>query len=112
MYILEMYCYIDLYNIYSGGMMKINRYSYYRNYKGGLKKIKLPNVVDRERKRIEVATCWRWFGPMLVGLFLFLLLVVSILLQWRIAWTQLLLFILGVCSLVYANEQYIVWMKI
>ena len=50
-------------------IMKIERYSYYRNYKGGLRKIRLPNVVDRERERIEAVTCWRWFVPMMAGLF-------------------------------------------
>lgn len=93
-------------------MMKIERYSYYRNYKGGLRKIRLPNVVDRERERIEAVTCWRWFVPMMAGLFSVSFFLVAVLLQWRIGWLYLLLPILALGFFVYSNEEYAIWKKI
>lgn len=92
--------------------MKIEKYCYYRSYRGSLKKIKLPSVADKERERIEAVTCWRWFVPMMAGLISVFLFVVVALLQWRIVWLYVLLPILALVFFVYSNEQYVIWKKI
>lgn len=91
--------------------MKIKRYSYYRN-KDGLKKIKLPSAVDREKERIEAATCWRWLTPMLLGSISLLVWVVLVLLQSSMIWLRVFLFFVSISFFMYSNEQYVIWKKI